>query len=208
MLAAALLLAGCGSDTASGPEPEECPPLEDFPGLCVGSWWVYERTEWETQVPDHVFEYATTVVSADSLTAGGIAYRLVEDADDQSFWLRIVNCELRTYEEHPETARDHSVLLRTPIAAGRRWQYSTISYGGFALEAEIVSVSDTVIVPAGTFTDCIRIRIEPYYDTWVSLTDGIVAAAFTQIGGGSGWRDELLDRYLATPARGTPVLQR
>jgi hypothetical protein len=205
ILAATLLGAGCTEETTSGPEEESCTPLAGFPGLSVGSWWIYERTEWESQVPDQVFEYASTVISADSLTSGGIAYRLVEDMHDESLWLRIVDCELRLYDRDPETARDYTVPLRTPLEVGHRWQYSTISLGGYALEAEILSVTDTVQTPAGAFYDCVHIHVAPYYDTWISLTDGIVAAEYTELNGDSGWRDALMDRQFASGLLALPV---
>ncbi|MBD3237378.1 MAG: hypothetical protein GF330_11780 [Candidatus Eisenbacteria bacterium] len=203
LLGVGLSITGCGKETPSGADVPTCPPLESFPGLAVGSWWIYERTEWESQVPDHVYEYMTSVESADSVASGRVAYRLREDEHARLLWLQLVDCELRMYAEDPRTARDYTVPLRTPIETDARWPYSTISSGGYSLEAQIVSVTDTLRVPAGTFAGCVHVRVAPYYDTWISLSDGVVAAEYREIGGDRGWRDELLEYELESSPRST-----
>lgn len=197
-LGVALTVAGCG-DSATEPTTDECTPLV-FPALQDGSWWEYERTEWDEGAPDHVFAVTTEVISVDTLAAG-VSYHLLDDLDKGESWLYLTGCELRRYDTPLVQARDYEVILHTPFAAEEHWQYTSASYGGHALQAKIVSADESVTVPAGTFTGCIHVQVDPYYDTWFSPAHGIVAAEYHDASGVRGWRDVLVDHVIGGKVR-------
>jgi hypothetical protein len=55
---------------------------------------------------------------------------------------------------------DHSYVIKLPIAAGTSWREMDRTFDGTVYDAStrIESVNDSVSVPAGTFSGCIRIR--------------------------------------------------
>jgi hypothetical protein len=187
------VLVGCADDTATEPEPDVCDPWDDYLALQVGDWWEFQRVEWEEQVPDNEYDYTRTVVAEDTLLAGSIAYRVFDDSGGETNWLVFPGCELRLYEEHPDSTSEYTIPLKRPFSEGRTWQYYQVSVGGIALYAEIVSTAETKVVPAGTFENCIHVRVEPYYDLWCAAGVGIIAAEMTGIGGTYGTTDELVD---------------
>ena len=55
---------------------------------------------------------------------------------------------------------DHSYVIKLPIAVGTSWREIDRTFDGTVYDAttKIESVSDSVTVPAGTFSGCVRIR--------------------------------------------------
>ena len=53
------------------------------------------------------------------------------------------------------------IILNKNCYVGQRWD-TTASVGGYTskLFTEVLSISETVTVPAGTFTNCIKVKLE------------------------------------------------
>ena len=80
-------------------------------------------------------------------------------------------------------------MVFTVNTVGKKWTSPVDDDELGTLTREIVSVTETVTVPAGTFTNCVKIRQICSADVniinyiWVSMTDGIVKKEST------GWMD-------------------
>lgn len=155
------LFSGCASPTPTpNPNPTPVPPADDKPKVSIvqylplkeGNKWSYEGignefasyTQEVTHEKDNQFQ---VVVYSGTVTAN--KYVVTEDSI------------FHTYKEH-EYNDDKSILdnpdnldatlLKLPLEVGADW----ISEDNFY---EIFSTNSTVQVPAGTFTDCLVVKI-------------------------------------------------
>jgi hypothetical protein len=62
---------------------------------------------------------------------------------------------------------DHSYVIKLPIGVGTNWHEIDRTFDGTVFDAatKIESISDKVSVPAGTFSDCVRIRSTGFAST-------------------------------------------
>lgn len=153
------LLVGCAKPVPT-PTPPPVPPVNEKPKVDIseylplkeGNKWIYEGIGNEfasyTQEVTHEKDnkYQVTVFSG-TVTAN--RYVVTEDSI------------LHTYREHEyyddtsildNPANIDAVLLKLPLEVGSQW----VSDGN---PHEVFSINSTIQVPAGTFTDCLVIKI-------------------------------------------------
>lgn len=153
------LFSGCASPTPT-PNPTPVPPGDDKPKVSIteylplkeGNKWSYEGignefASYTQEVTHEKKNKYQVVVYSGTVTAN--RYEVTEDSI------------LHTYKEH-EYYDDKSILdspdnldatlLKLPFEVGADWVSEENSY-------EIFSINSTVQVPAGTFTDCLVVKI-------------------------------------------------
>ena len=183
---------GCDNDKPGGSDGVTS-SLSEWP-LQVGDWWKFERIIWdyEGQVTDTT---SVTVVEEVSVLGGHAAYRALEDPDMEEQWLMIIDGELRVYEERPADGVPYNVLVKEPLRTGTTWQFYSEPIGGEFLTATITSSNATVQVPAGRFSGCVRVQVEPFYDSYFHIQAGLLKTT-NSYGGIAGVSEELIDYHL------------
>ncbi len=200
------LIAACSDDSKKdGVDNLTCTSWEDYAPLHQGTWWQFQRTDWMEGEEDLIYSFTTTVMAVDTLESGRPAFRTQDNDDDEMGWLLPIGCELRIYSEHPDSTDEYEVLLEKPLEVGNRWKLFSVSFGGMTVYAQIVSISDTVEVPAGTFTNCIHVQAPPYYHAWLHPDIGIIVAENTSFDGTYGVRDELQDYFIMDAEEPAPA---
>ena len=187
-----LFLPGCGKKKSTKPPTENGGSLADYLPLQVGNWWKYERVFWEESGYTFVDTFTETVVEQDTVLGGKLAFRLEEDEGVDEEWMVVFNDELRLYEEMPEQYSDYYVFLKLPIQVGNKWNY----YPGYPLQAEIVSTTATLNVPAGTFNNCIHVRVPPYFNAWFVEKKGGIQWSNCDLDSTYGEDDKLIEYHV------------
>ena len=158
-----LMFVGCSSDdtkpTTGGSNP--------FPFVKVGNEWEYENNN----DPDDCFK--SKIVSKN-----GNVFRIELEKDGMSlpggdYWFAN-----NTYWKKSTDASGNGgfVIFYKNYFVGQEWEFD--HYG--SKTGEVVSVSETVTVPAGTFNNCIKVQISigeggiDYYYYWIDKNVGII----------------------------------
>lgn len=153
-----ILLSGCHPFQTPSPEPTRSPSpvaehskVNQYLPLKVGNSWNYEGigneyASYSQKVTHQQDNHCQVIVNSGTSTV--IRYQITEDSI------------LQTYRDH-EFYEDKSILdlpsnieiivLKQPLKVGATWQSDDNL-------CEIVSVNDTVQVPAGSFKDCLAVK--------------------------------------------------
>ena len=165
------------SDPSDDPSPE--PAGEPYGGQfdslfphSVGSSWTYR-----TGGDDYSIAVDSVTVEADRITilmsgeggSGGGSYTLTSE-------------ELSISATGPghilgADGFSHNPHLMSPVEVGRAWN-GELSSNGYRIlfEAEIVSLTETVTVPAAIFSDCIHVRVDFSYPEGYDQADSFTPA--------------------------------
>jgi hypothetical protein len=161
----AVLVSGCGSN--GGPfNPGQNDDARFYP-LAVGNTWEYTRygtfnidslsytisgasTVTITGTADHSGGFQVFV--EETMVSDTILGLFIETAIDTSY-IRVTGSGLHGYPSLLST--DSSWTVPFPLITGMVWPFSTEP----PMTGELLSQSETVTVPAGTFQDCLEMRI-------------------------------------------------
>jgi hypothetical protein len=161
-LAAAVILAGCGS-SSSGPS---APP--DYYPIAVGNWWVVSVDAYATAGTDTLTMTGTTTQSVSGTTTHAQGFDLweIEEIDDFTFsvgdttwntldtsysYIAESDSEIVAYDD--TITLDHEIIMKLPVTVGETWNPYTDEPD---IVREILSVSASVSVPAGSFSGCLH----------------------------------------------------
>ena len=153
-----LFTAGCTS-TSPTPEPQPTPgsepqdKIEDYLPLSEGNKWVYEGIGCEyasyTEEVTHVKDNRYQVIINNGGTSTANRYIITVDSIVQDYM------EHEFYEDKSildSPANHDEIIMKLPLEVGNSW------ISGDNIH-EVYSVNSTIQVPAGTFSDCLVIRI-------------------------------------------------
>jgi len=163
------VLSGCGSDSPSGPG-QGAGDAAYYP-LSVGNQWIYDRDGGIT-----VGGITTTTISGMEVTeiTGMVPHGLGFDVYVQDYSITdtietigqtmIVDTTYTTYVRITDQGfysygnlfeSDSSGFVPFPLQVGATWQFSENP----PMTAEILSLSESVTVPAGSFDNCLELRL-------------------------------------------------
>ncbi|MFC1512128.1 choice-of-anchor D domain-containing protein [Candidatus Latescibacterota bacterium] len=170
---------------------------ETYMAFREGAQWVYRDTitDYWYDPPDvSISEYTTTCTGQE--TFNGNTYWIIIDSDsDEQTYMRIEGDDVYGYDffwdgsEEPvlkglqDTEED--LILRFGVPVGTEWEIWSYTAAeeqlswSFAMTGEYVG-TETVMVPAGTYEDCAKIKIttvESYYYSGI-VTDSIALISF------------------------------
>jgi len=115
----------------------------------------------------------TSFGTVDSILGGTILYGYQE---------RIANVKLNNYFTADDSSitfypsinqtedSDGTCELHAPLEAGKNWQYKLTD----TAEAGIVSMTETVVVPAGTYKDCLVVETAPGIEKYYAPDIGLI----------------------------------
>lgn len=155
-------------------------PSSTYFPLDAGHRWTYSVT---TQTDGGVIERETlemrTLGASSDAVEGGRAWRRRSDSGID-YWLRADDTGIyrvaskNDLEEQPRQDKPQRFVLRAPFVQGTQWQASTTAYllmrrnefprevrhkhPSIPMTFQIEAVDETVDVPAGRFTQCLRVR--------------------------------------------------
>ena len=147
-------LVGCENDGPTGPEPDES---VIWP-LAVGNYWIYEIKEYLTGELTDTDTDTIEVVSS-FIHDGNTWYLMNTDADEgcrnanDGLWFTGVGEDI-----------DDFLLYKYPASVGDKWIiYVNMEVNDDSMEVvsgtmEVVSISERVTVPVGTFDGCYNYR--------------------------------------------------
>ncbi len=201
--AAALAMTGCGSDSTG---PSSGGGSGDWLPLAVGNQWVYSLNgTWRSATDqDTVWTTGTFTVELTGETTHeqGFSLFVVRDVStttmnngDTSFtytdttfsYTRNDGSEVQTYDDLVST--DYTTILRLPLTVGESWnpdpdEPTTVR--------EVMSLSESVSVPSGSFSGCARIR-----DTDTQFPDNYIDFYFAR-GVGSVYEQAVIQDEFGT----------
>jgi len=143
-----LLFMACGKDDVNDTTPYNPPDTAPFTFLKVGNKWEYGHYNCENEL---TYSYKTTGIYLEKKgtyivegypVTGGQSLWLVRDSN----WYQSFD-----YNYEGDVFTLNSIILYGDCYVGQKWLDDR------KLELEVLSVSDTVTVPAGTFYDCIKV---------------------------------------------------
>ncbi len=160
-----LLLCGCtpaktGQDSSHQPGTAVTKASDYFPAV-PGNHWSYlgEGNEYASFTREAVYSKGN-LVQFTTDNGGATTANIFEIGND---YIKSVYLEAESYEpgnllEQSITPNDDTILLKEPLAVGTTWKN-----GGD--KREIVSINTTLDTPAGSFNDCLKIKISTEYST-------------------------------------------
>ncbi len=188
VLACWLVIAGCGSNS-SGPSADP-----DFFPISIGNLWNYDvdgyltDAKGDTLAADGSFvREATKTVTHES---GLVLFELVSTfsmsiefpdtvvvwSDTSYSYIFDADSELIGYDD--TLSADYEIVLKFPPTVGETWEPFIDS----TIVREVVSLSASISVPSGNYTDCIHLRdtdtAEPDYLWNMYVAEGIGPAMF------------------------------
>jgi hypothetical protein len=213
LLAASVVLNGCGSFTAPPTAVPTVSPLPDFP-LTVGSYWVYSHDEYD---PYHESsDCCITIMVVHSRTEG--PYRLTQLRREMNFapgfgprWLDPGDSEFFWYATD-ELGRVYYLTSPDPTGASTELAYLFPINTDECLLAAVQEVQtlDCIFAvgplsyetAAGSFETCYWI-VTPYLSgsVYEMLCDGVgfIAEKYDHVGAPFGYETTLVDYWLAPP---------
>ena len=139
-----LLLASCGNDDTTKPTSNNAP----FTFLTVGNEWVYG---WYDTAGVLMYTTKQNVVSEENGCS-----KIITDDDEDWYHYHCIN-EGGYYQENSSSSPFSSLLL-LPRDCYVGLEYVMNDFPMAYITAEIISVSEKVTVPAGTFSNCIKVK--------------------------------------------------
>ncbi len=187
VVASLLIVFGCGNDST---DPSE---NSDYLPVAVGNQWNYSLSGYISEAGSD-----TTIISGSN-----ISKILEETTHQQGFQLYAIQDSMTTIMTTPDTtmtftntsmtyahkadtewrfyddttSTDYEIFMKLPVTLGDGWVPNTDEP---TIMRTVLSVSETVTVPAGTYTDCANLRDsdsqEPdfYFDSYFSRGTGVV----------------------------------
>lgn len=144
-----LALGGCASPADTGPVPG------DYFPIAAGSSWDYagegnEYAAFKQDMPYTKDSQAQLYID----NGGTVATKVIEIADDAvtQLYFEGEQYDQENLLEKGFNSDENEVLIKTPLKAGTIWQNEGST-------REIMSLEEKVDTPAGTFADCLKIRI-------------------------------------------------
>ncbi|MCD4848368.1 MAG: hypothetical protein K8R76_09265 [Candidatus Aegiribacteria sp.] len=178
-----LIVFGCGDDS-TGPSGNT-----DYLPMAVGNQWNYSMSGYISLAGAD-----TTIISGSCISKvlevtthqGGFQLYAIQDSTTtilpdttlthtDTFYAHKADTEWRFYDDTIST--DYEIFMKLPVSLGDGWIPDTDEP---TIMRTVLSVSDTVTVPAGTYTDCANLRDsdsqEPdfYFDLLFSRGTGVV----------------------------------
>ena len=131
------VLCACSSDDDNKPTPNAHPHWEF---LKVGNSWTYEFTDYDDGSKDTITEQII------SITGNTVGVKWRDGSNIQNFkWY--------ANKEYFSNSEDFSSISLYKVSyVGQKWNDSNWTN-------EVISISETVEVPAGTFYNCVKIKI-------------------------------------------------
>ena len=188
-----LFFTGCKSDSTISGSSNSGGSLFPYMPLKVGNIWKFERTNWIIGGGTIIDTSSMEVVKIDTVMSGKLAYKIQEE-DNNYIWLIVIEDELRMYNVLPNATADYYIFLKAPLTVGNQWIFYSKPVGGIYLYAKIVSLNETINVPAGQFSECIHVSVSPYFHAWLKENVGTVRIGNANLDSTSGI-DEKLKYY-------------
>ena len=157
-----LLTVGCGKDND---EPQR-PTVNNkaFPFIKVGNEWVYEYSD---NNKDTTYTYKVNILSEKD------GYFTVQQGNSNSYWYVINNYWKENSDIPANPIKEGNIFLYGNSYVGQKWssecktvtilvddEVKTVKINW---KSKVLSITDTVTVPAGTFIDCIKIYTYPVF---------------------------------------------
>lgn len=149
-----LCLGGCSSPTPSPPAEDSLSPADYFP-TAAGSRWEYEGQGNEYAAYVRELPFVQDHLAQFYVDNGGTVLAEIVEITDQAATRVFSEEEHYTREnllEKGYTPNRETVLLKAPLTAGASWETEDST-------REITADRETVTTPAGTFSDCLKIKI-------------------------------------------------
>lgn len=144
-----LALGGCASQADTSPVPG------DYFPIAAGSSWDYagegnEYAAFRQEMPYTKDSQAQLYID----NGGTVATKIIEITDDAvtQLYFEGEQYEQENLLEKGFNSDEKEVLIKTPLQAGTIWNNQGSS-------REIMSLEENVETPAGTFADCLKIKI-------------------------------------------------
>jgi hypothetical protein len=157
ILGVVLLLSGCSKDEGTtgnpfGPPQNGSTVASYFP-LKVGNTWNYEWAHWPVQNDTATGTFSISVDDSQAIFSSAIAYHTTSNA-----WLVTINGELRIYNQAaaPTENSSYFIWMKEPLTAGNAW-YNDHPIQPDSSQSQIGALNASVTVPAGNFTNCLKI---------------------------------------------------
>ena len=171
------------------------PLLSLYYPLAADNWWVSRRVrvEGDTTGIDTVrFE----IIRKEQISGWASYVGVWQPARDTS-WLVLSSDELRVYSHSPTDSSSYHVVLKLPLVVGDTWAYQPSENDG--LFAYVASRTESVVVPAGRFTGCLKVEVKESTGEVVLTCDFApnVGMVHSRKAGPSGWDSELLEYHVA-----------
>jgi len=159
-----LMFVACGGDDDTTKPTTNNNP---FPFLKVGNEWTYELDN----NPNDTVKYKIVSINSNILKID-CNYK---NSIFTEYWYANANHWKKSILESGDGG---FILLHRNYYVGQKWD---INYSGMKT-GEVISVSETVTVPAGTFANCIKVQIaifdnwsgDYYYNYWIDKNIGII----------------------------------
>ncbi|MCK4505941.1 MAG: hypothetical protein KAW14_10005 [Candidatus Aegiribacteria sp.] len=180
-----LIVFSCGSDS-TGPSGNT-----DYLPMAVGNQWNYSLSGYFTEAgTDTVIISGSCVSKVLEVTTHQEGFQLYAIQDSSTTTLTFpdttltnidtlyahkADTEWRRYDD--TTSTDYEIFMKLPVSLGDGWIPNADEP---TIMRTVLSVSETVTVPAGTYTDCANLRDsdsqEPdfYFDHYFSRGTGVV----------------------------------
>ncbi len=144
-----LLFVACGKDDATKPNTNNAP----FTFLKVGNEWEFGRYDVDTDTL--VYINKLKVVSENN----GY-FKVIQNNNEDSYNYYFID-DNGWYINKTESEIGATFILPLNCYVGKMWDETYNDYGVlYTIIYEIVSVSETVIVPAGTIKNCIKVKTQ------------------------------------------------
>jgi len=199
IVATVLLTVACSKD-------EDIPPYHNpfpFPSfLMVGNSWTYDLIIGGEHPTD---EYTLSIVNKKDTIIDFINYfAYYYHYSEGNNWVLFLATDETVLDGDYEVS-----LFWKNYTVGKKWEkdFSHIAAGPRKIERKVISINETVTVPAGTFNNCIKIKNTEYFDVggeelssqvsyfWVRNDIGIIK----EEKGEGTWRSELKSFYVMMP---------
>ncbi len=188
ILAGWLIIAGCGTD-ASGPSADP-----DYFPISIGNQWDYDvdgyltNTKGDTLTVDG--SYVREVTKTVTHESGLVLFELVSSfsmsvqfpdtvvvwSDTSYSYTFDADSELIAYDD--TLTSDFEIVMKFPPVAGETWE----PFADSTVIREVVSLSSSISVPSGNYTDCIHLRdtdtADPDFLWNMYVAEGIGPASF------------------------------
>ncbi len=182
VVASLLIVFGCGDDS-TGPSGNT-----DYLPMAVGNQWNYSLSGYISEAgADTVFISGSNISKVLEVTTHEQGFQLyvIQDSTttaDTTFtkitYLNKTDTEWRMYDD--TTSTEYELFMKLPVTLGDGWIPNADEP---TIMRTVLSVSETVTVPAGTYTDCANLRDsdsqEPDFSFDLFLSRGTGAVKYT-----------------------------
>ncbi len=133
--------------------------------LTVGNWWEYEVEIYEYVGGMEIesqrdLRYSEVMFEENSETNGHLSWmvRLMEDHGvAYGYYISLSEASMTIYDQMDNVQGE--IYLKSPLEEGTSWETVSRADSSVAVRAEIVSAGITLELPAGSFENCICVRM-------------------------------------------------